>query len=46
MSRKVDDNGKRLEVAECPLHGEYTQDAPDSPCPSCEDAEEEDDDEE
>ena len=29
-------------VAACPLHGEYFLDADDSPCPSCEDAEDHD----
>jgi hypothetical protein len=26
-------------IGECPKHGEYQKDAPDSPCPSCEDDE-------
>tara|TARA_Y100000310_G_scaffold268347_1_gene280886 strand:- start:1985 stop:2374 length:390 start_codon:yes stop_codon:yes gene_type:complete len=27
----------RKPIAECPDHGEFEQDAPDSPCPTCED---------
>ena len=27
---------KGIGVAECPKHGEYFLDAPDSPCPACE----------
>jgi len=30
---------KRQGGAKCPIHGEYWLDAPDSPCPSCEDCE-------
>ena len=38
--------GRRgIGVGECSKHGEYFLDAPDSPCPSCEDEDEEDNDE-
>ncbi len=29
---------KGIGIAQCPMHGEYYLDAPDSPCPSCEDS--------
>ena len=28
-------------ILECPKHGEYEADVPDSPCPTCEDSEQE-----
>ena len=28
---------KGIGINECPKHGEYYADAPDSPCPACED---------
>jgi len=31
--------GKGIGVGECPVHGEYTLDTLDSPCPSCEEDE-------
>jgi len=31
---------KKTDTKECVKHGEYYIDAPDSPCPSCEDEEE------
>jgi len=30
-------SNKGIGIKECPTHGEYHADAPDSPCPACED---------
>lgn len=37
MATKTDDSGNRLEVKNCPLHGEFIADAADSECPACQD---------
>lgn len=38
MARKIDDHGNRIPYKECPKHGEFLADAPDSVCPACDDA--------